>query len=104
MTSMPERAARPGAVVCYALAFRYRTVDDRSDLGTKRALATGLVRGQRLLIAVTLISQAGGHSDGMLGVSVRGRLPGHRAGLAYGCPAPGPGLPGPELVEQRSPD
>jgi imidazolonepropionase-like amidohydrolase len=37
-----------------------------ADLGTKQAVATGLVRGPRLLIAVTLISQTGGHSDGLL--------------------------------------
>jgi imidazolonepropionase-like amidohydrolase len=37
-----------------------------ADLGTKRAVELGLVRGPRLLIAVTLISQTGGHSDGLL--------------------------------------
>lgn len=37
-----------------------------ADLGTKRAVETGLVRGPRLQIAISLISQTGGHSDGWL--------------------------------------
>lgn len=59
-----------------------------ADLGTKQALATGLVRGPRLLIAVTLISQTGGHSDGMLpsGCSLTsvGDLPGLPTPIADG--------------------
>ena len=34
-----------------------------ADLGVKRALADGLVRGPRLQIAVGLVSQTGGHGD-----------------------------------------
>jgi imidazolonepropionase-like amidohydrolase len=37
-----------------------------ADLGTKRAVETGLLRGPRLQIAISLISQTGGHSDGWL--------------------------------------
>ncbi|MFI0404346.1 amidohydrolase family protein [Actinomadura sp. 3N508] len=34
-----------------------------ADLGTKRAVDLGLVRGPRLRIAVTMLSQTGGHAD-----------------------------------------
>ncbi len=34
-----------------------------ADLGTKRAVELGLVRGPRLQISVTMLSQTGGHSD-----------------------------------------
>jgi imidazolonepropionase-like amidohydrolase len=37
-----------------------------ADLGTKRAVEIGLIRGPRLQIAISLISQTGGHSDGWL--------------------------------------
>lgn len=37
-----------------------------ADLGTKRAVEAGLLRGPRLQIAISLISQTGGHSDGWL--------------------------------------
>jgi imidazolonepropionase-like amidohydrolase len=37
-----------------------------ADLGLKRALADGLVRGPRLLISLSMISQTGGHSDGWM--------------------------------------
>ena len=34
-----------------------------ADLGTKQAVRSGLVRGPRLQIAVTMLSQTGGHAD-----------------------------------------
>ncbi|HVC73128.1 MAG TPA: amidohydrolase family protein, partial [Mycobacteriales bacterium] len=35
-----------------------------SDLGVKEAVATGLIPGPRVLIAVSMLSQTGGHGDG----------------------------------------
>ena len=35
-----------------------------SDLGVKEAVATGLIPGPRMLIAVSMLSQTGGHGDG----------------------------------------
>ena len=37
-----------------------------SDLGVKQAVEDGLVEGPRLRIAVTILSQTGGHGDGMM--------------------------------------
>ena len=47
------------------LAVGITTVRDGggADLGLKRALEEGLVRGPRLLISLAMISQTGGHSD-----------------------------------------
>lgn len=52
-----------------------------TDIGVKQAIADGLIEGPRLLIAVTLLSQTGGHNDGMMpcGVDVN--------------PPPYPGMP-----------
>jgi imidazolonepropionase-like amidohydrolase len=53
-----------------------------SDLGVKQAVEDGMVEGPRLRIAVTLLSQTGGHNDGMMpcGVDIN--------------PPPYPGMPG----------
>jgi imidazolonepropionase-like amidohydrolase len=50
------------------LAVGITTVRDAggADLGLKRALEDGLVRGPRMLIALSMISQTGGHSDGWM--------------------------------------
>jgi imidazolonepropionase-like amidohydrolase len=37
-----------------------------ADLGVKRALENGLVRGPRIQISITMLSQTGGHGDGWL--------------------------------------
>ena len=37
-----------------------------ADLGLKHALQDGLIRGPRLLISLSMISQTGGHSDGWM--------------------------------------
>jgi imidazolonepropionase-like amidohydrolase len=37
-----------------------------ADLGVKRALEEGIVRGPRLQISITMLSQTGGHGDGWL--------------------------------------
>jgi imidazolonepropionase-like amidohydrolase len=37
-----------------------------SDIGVKQAVEDGVVEGPRLRIAVTLLSQSGGHGDGMM--------------------------------------
>ncbi|MGA7922696.1 MAG: amidohydrolase family protein, partial [Thermoplasmata archaeon] len=37
-----------------------------SDLGVKTAVARGLVRGPRMQISITMLSQTGGHGDGIL--------------------------------------
>lgn len=52
-----------------------------SDIGVKQAVEDGVVEGPRLRIAVTLLSQTGGHNDGMMpcGVDVN--------------PPPYPGMP-----------
>jgi imidazolonepropionase-like amidohydrolase len=50
------------------LAVGITTVRDAggADLGLKRALEDGLVRGPRMQIALSMISQTGGHSDGWM--------------------------------------
>jgi imidazolonepropionase-like amidohydrolase len=65
-----------------------------TDLGVKQAVEDGVVEGPRLRIAVTLLSQTGGHGDGMMpcGVDVN--------------PPPYPGMPdsvvdGPDSVRAR---
>jgi imidazolonepropionase-like amidohydrolase len=37
-----------------------------SDIGVKQAVEDGLVEGPRMRIAITLLSQTGGHNDGMM--------------------------------------
>jgi imidazolonepropionase-like amidohydrolase len=37
-----------------------------ADLGVKKALAEGIVRGPRVQISITMLSQTGGHGDGWL--------------------------------------
>jgi imidazolonepropionase-like amidohydrolase len=66
-----------------------------TDIGVKQAVEDGLVEGPRLRIAVTILSQTGGHADGMMpcGVDVN--------------PPPYPGMPdgvvdGPEHVRART--
>jgi imidazolonepropionase-like amidohydrolase len=65
-----------------------------TDIGAKQALEDGLITGPRLRIAVTILSQTGGHGDGMLpcGIDVN--------------PPPYPGMPsgvvdGPANVRAR---
>jgi imidazolonepropionase-like amidohydrolase len=50
------------------LAAGITTVRDAggADLGVKQALADGIVRGPRLQISLTMLSQTGGHGDGWL--------------------------------------
>jgi imidazolonepropionase-like amidohydrolase len=69
-----ERLDRPFSYQFYAaarhledtLATGVTTVRDAggSDLGIQRAVADGLVAGPRVLIAVNIIGQTGGHTDG----------------------------------------
>ena len=66
-----------------------------SDIGVKQAVEDGVVEGPRMRIAITLLSQTGGHNDGMMpcGVDVN--------------PPPYPGMPsgvvdGPESVRART--
>src|SRR3954464_8306401 len=66
-----------------------------ADIGVKQAVEDGLVEGPRLRIAVTILSQTGGHGDGMMpcGVDVN--------------PPPYPGMPsgvvdGPDSVRART--
>jgi imidazolonepropionase-like amidohydrolase len=66
-----------------------------SDIGVKQAVEDGVVEGPRLRIAVTLLSQTGGHNDGMMpcGVDIN--------------PPPYPGMPsgvvdGPENARART--
>ncbi len=59
-----------------------------ADLGVKQALADGLIAGPRLQIAITMISQTGGHADGWLasGNNLESRIahPGRPHGVADG--------------------
>ncbi len=59
-----------------------------ADLGIKKALEDGLIEGPRLQIAITMISQTGGHADGWFasGNSLEGRIahPGRPHGVADG--------------------
>jgi imidazolonepropionase-like amidohydrolase len=59
-----------------------------ADLGIKRAVADGLIRGPRLQISVNLISQTGGHGDGWMAsghcVPLSLPHPGRPSGLADG--------------------
>ena len=57
-----------------------------ADLGVKEAVANGLVRGPRMQISLSMLSQTGGHGDGWMpfGGTVRALLltPSRRAGDA----------------------
>ncbi|MFJ7217794.1 amidohydrolase family protein [Amycolatopsis sp. NPDC098790] len=59
-----------------------------ADLGVKQALEEGLIAGPRLQIAITMISQTGGHADGWhaSGNELYGRIahPGRPHGVADG--------------------
>jgi imidazolonepropionase-like amidohydrolase len=59
-----------------------------ADLGVKQALEDGLIAGPRLQIAITMISQTGGHADGWLasGNHLESRIahPGRPHGVADG--------------------
>ncbi|HEY2273854.1 MAG TPA: amidohydrolase family protein, partial [Jatrophihabitantaceae bacterium] len=66
-----------------------------TDIGVKQALADGLVEGPRLRIAVTILSQTGGHNDGMMPCGIDSNTP------------PYPGMPngvvdGPDAVRART--
>jgi len=66
-----------------------------ADLGLKQAVADGLVRGPRLRIAITMLSQTGGHGDDWLS-----------SGYEAGFGVPHPGRPsgvvdGPEEVRRK---
>lgn len=66
-----------------------------ADLGIKRAVADGLIDGPRMMIAVTILSQTGGHADGML-----------PSGISAPLSLPHPGRPdgvvdGPETVRRK---
>jgi imidazolonepropionase-like amidohydrolase len=66
-----------------------------ADLGVKRAVELGYVAGPRMQIAITMLSQTGGHADGVLpsGACLRfaGRYPGN----------PGSIVDGPEEMRRR---
>lgn len=66
------------------LALGITTVRDAggADLGVKTAVARGLIKGPRMQIAVTMISQTGGHGDGWMPCGATSLLPAH------------PGVPG----------
>ena len=59
-----------------------------ADLGVKRAVADGVIPGPRLQIAVSMISQTGGHGDGWTpsghAVPLFGPHPGRPSGIADG--------------------
>jgi imidazolonepropionase-like amidohydrolase len=66
-----------------------------SDLGVKTAVTRGLVRGPRMQISITMLSQTGGHGDGIL-----------PSGGCFGWPHAYPGHPsrivdGPDEMRQR---
>jgi imidazolonepropionase-like amidohydrolase len=66
-----------------------------TDIGVKQAIADGLIEGPRLRIAVTILSQTGGHNDGMMPCGVQTNSP------------PYPGMPdgvvdGPDAVRART--
>ena len=68
-----------------------------SDLGVKEAVATGLIPGPRVLIAVSMLSQTGGHGDGW-----------YPSGCTVPLLQPHPGRPntvvdGPEEIRQDRP-
>jgi imidazolonepropionase-like amidohydrolase len=65
-----------------------------ADLGVKEAVDNGLIEGPRMKIAVTILSQTGGHNDGWMacGVSLNGPpVPGK----------PGPIVDGVDAVRER---
>jgi imidazolonepropionase-like amidohydrolase len=59
-----------------------------ADLGVQRAIADGLIEGPRLKIAISALSQTGGHGDGWLpsgmSTSLMSPHPGRPAGLVDG--------------------
>ncbi len=58
-----------------------------ADLGLKTAVADGLVAGPRLHIAISILSQTGGHADGWLPSGYDGTTPdwpGHPSGIVDG--------------------
>jgi imidazolonepropionase-like amidohydrolase len=66
-----------------------------ADLGLKQALEDGLVEGPRMQIALTMISQTGGHSDGWMPSGVRLRLFPQHAGT------PDPLVDGPDEMRRK---
>lgn len=76
MAGSVERYTKPYSMQYYesvnnlaaTLAAGITTIREASgaDLGTKTAVETGLVPGPRMKIAVTMLSQTGGHGDGWL--------------------------------------
>jgi imidazolonepropionase-like amidohydrolase len=59
-----------------------------ADLGTKMALENGLIRGPRMQISLTMLSQTGGHGDGWMAsgqvVDLMSPHPGRPSGLVDG--------------------
>jgi imidazolonepropionase-like amidohydrolase len=59
-----------------------------ADLGVKQALEEGIVRGPRVQISITMLSQTGGHGDGWLPSGARAQLladhPGSPSGIVDG--------------------
>jgi imidazolonepropionase-like amidohydrolase len=82
-----ETAASLGATLDAGIT----TVRDAggADLGVKEAVEHGLVRGPRVQIAITMLSQTGGHADYRLPSGVCAgplpRLPGTPAAVVDGC-------------------
>ncbi|MBO0812441.1 MAG: amidohydrolase family protein, partial [Microlunatus sp.] len=76
MTGGVERYTKPYSMQYYesvnnlaaTLAAGITTVREASgaDLGTKTAVDTGVIPGPRMKIAITMLSQTGGHGDGWL--------------------------------------
>lgn len=66
-----------------------------SDIGVKQAIADGLVEGPRLRIAVTILSQTGGHNDGMMPCGIDSNPPPY-AGMPSGV------VDGPDNVRART--
>jgi imidazolonepropionase-like amidohydrolase len=66
-----------------------------ADLGLKRALEDGLIRGPRLQISLSMISQTGGHSDGWMPSCYSVQLFPRHPGL------PDPIVDGPEEMRRK---
>jgi imidazolonepropionase-like amidohydrolase len=93
-----ERFTKPYSLQYYesvnnlaaTLAAGITTVRDASgaDLGTKAAVESGLVPGPRMKIAISMLSQTGGHGDGWLPSGIEAGLarvtPGRPSGICDG--------------------
>ena len=66
-----------------------------ADLGVQRAVADGLIEGPALKIAITALSQTGGHGDGWLPSGIRTSLMSSHPGR------PGGIVDGPEEMRKR---